>query len=195
MEFIPFQKLARLYRDVTITEKIDGTNALIHISTKNTTSRDPIDPFVVYSNDQYEVRVGSRTQWITPKKDNFGFAQWVVKNVDNLLLLGPGSHFGEWYGQGIQIGYGMKERRFVLFNAGRWNSSNVHHCIQVVPILFEGVFSEAAINESLDMLRNRGSHLVPGWNNPEGIVIYHEASGKSFKVTLNNDGRPKSKGM
>jgi hypothetical protein len=31
LEFVKFDKLARISRDCTITEKLDGTNAQIHI--------------------------------------------------------------------------------------------------------------------------------------------------------------------
>lgn len=47
IEFVPFLKMARLRRSVVITEKIDGTNALVHIS------------------DDGQVYAGSRTRWIT----------------------------------------------------------------------------------------------------------------------------------
>lgn len=34
LDFSPFPKVGRLSRDITITEKIDGTNASIYISEK-----------------------------------------------------------------------------------------------------------------------------------------------------------------
>ena len=102
-EFAGFPKMARLSRDIVITEKIDGTNAQIYITKEG------------------EIRAGSRNRWITPADDNFGFAQWVESNRDQLLELGPGRHFGEWWGSGIQRGYGMEkgEKKFSLFNAVR----------------------------------------------------------------------------
>lgn len=83
--FQPFAKIASLNREVIATEKIDGTNALIHIA------------------DDFEtMKVGSRTRWITPGDDHFGFATWVEANRAELLRLGPGQHYGEWWGAGIQ---------------------------------------------------------------------------------------------
>ena len=98
MEFIAFPKIARLRRDCVITEKLDGTNAQIVIQ------------------DGEIVAVGSRSRWITPGKDtdNYGFAGWVEQNRAELLGLGDGTHFGEWWGSGIQRNYGLTEKRFSL---------------------------------------------------------------------------------
>ncbi len=62
--------------------------------------------------------IGSRTRWITAQDDNHGFARWVEGNKQELLKLGAGRHFGEWWGSGIQRGYGLQkgEKRFSLFN-------------------------------------------------------------------------------
>jgi len=97
-EFKEFPKMARMSRDVIISEKIDGTNAQILITPDG------------------DLFTGSRTRWITPADDNHGFARWAEGNRDELLKLGPGRHFGEWWGQGIQRGYGLKEKRLSLFN-------------------------------------------------------------------------------
>ncbi len=43
------------------------------------------------------------------------------------------------------------------------------------------------------MLRIRGSVCVPGFMNPEGIVIYHIAGNLLFKKTLVHDDAPKGK--
>jgi hypothetical protein len=79
----------------------------------------------------------SRSRWITPDDDNFGFAAWVEANRDELLTLGPGRHFGEWWGSGIQRGYGLPkgEKRFSLFNVSRWGESRPA-CCHVVPVLY-----------------------------------------------------------
>lgn len=103
--FVEFPKLARAARQCIITEKIDGTNAQVYIS-----------------DDGFTMKVGSRTRWITPQDDNFGFAAWVEANREELMKLGPGRHYGEWWGSGIQRAYGLPkgERRFSLFNVSRW---------------------------------------------------------------------------
>lgn len=175
-EFQPFNKIPRLSRECVITEKIDGTNAQVFI------------------NEDGSVHAASRTRWITPEADNFGFARWVKEHEQELLLLGPGHHFGEWYGSGIQRGYGLKTRHFALFNTGRWNATNPPPaCCSVVPVLYEGLFQESAWIEALLSLQLHGSfaEFAHGFGNPEGIVIWHCAARMYFKKTLKDDEKPK----
>ena len=175
-DFLPFPKIARLNRRIVITEKIDGTNAQIFI------------------DEAGNVRAGSRNRWLTPEADNFGFAASVERHKTELLKLGPGRHFGEFWGSGIQRGYGENSKHFSLFNTTRWEgASDLPSCCRVVPVLYRGPFSEAAIIDCLDALRVRGSVAAPGFLKPEGIVIYHTAANQCFKVTLEKDEEHKSK--
>jgi hypothetical protein len=170
MEFKEFPKIARLSRDVIVTEKIDGTNGQIYI------------------RDNGEFLIGSRTRWITPENDNHGFARWAMENKDELIEgLGGGQHFGEWWGQGIQRGYGLKEKRFSLFNVTRWYEC-APICCSVVPTLWRGVFDLDEIDRQMQLLNINGSVAAPGFMKPEGIVIYHIAGNVMFKKTLNGDG-------
>lgn len=176
-EFKPFSKIARLNREVVVTEKIDGSNALVWVS-----------------DDSSEIRAGSRTRWITPESDNFGFARWVAENRDELLRLGPGYHYGEWFGSGIQRRYGLTEKRFALFNVALWADDAARpKCCHVVPELARGILSTYLVSTVLDQLRADGSRAAPGFLNPEGIVLYHTASGGLFKVTLQGDEAPKGR--
>lgn len=170
-EFKSWSKISRLSRDCIVTEKIDGTNAQIHITADG------------------EMFVGSRTRWITPEKDNFGFALWCKQHKDELMKMGPGTHYGEWWGLGIQRGYDIFERRFTLF--GRIIATEVPSCVSAVPVLYEGIFDTNAIERVIDKLRLGGSVAALGYMKPEGIVIYHKASGQMFKKTLENDEAPK----
>jgi hypothetical protein len=173
--FEPFEKIARLSRGCVITEKIDGTNAQIFVT-----------------EDGQRLYTGSRSRWITPQQDNYGFARWAYEHADELLKLGPGRHFGEWWGAGIQRNYGLKERRFSLFNSGRWsNAENRPACVGVVPVLYAGIFTEDAVENALWTLRACGSQAAPGFMQPEGIVVYHAASRTLFKKTLEKDHEPK----
>lgn len=172
-EFKPFPKIPRLNRDVLVTEKIDGTNACIRI------------------NEDGSILVGKRTSWITPQSDNFGFATWVKANEEEIRQLGPGTHYGEWYGSGIQRRYGLVEKRFALFNVTRWNENAPRPaCCGVVPMLGRGE-QATTVAAALRRLRTEGSVAVPGFMKPEGIVVYHFASGALFKVTLENDEAPR----
>jgi hypothetical protein len=179
-EFVEFPKIARLRRGCVITEKIDGTNAQIHFT------------------DTGEMLVGSRTRWITPEDDNYGFARWVQEHREELAPLGPGSHFGEWWGSGIQRRYGVEDKRFSLFNVGRWGPGAKDEalrpaCCGVVPTLYAGDFSSDAVNDALTRLRLGGSAAAPGFMQPEGVVIYHAAARALFKVTLEKDEQPKGR--
>lgn len=183
--FEPWPKIARLNRNITITEKIDGTNAAVLI--------------VESSLGDFDVYAQSRTRIITPEDDNFGFANWVSKNVGALVAtLGPGRHFGEWWGSGIQRKYGLvgDDKRFSLFNTARYGAvdfaaeglSNV----STVPVLYEGLFSESVIKSELRGLEAFGSEAAPGFLNPEGVVVFHQAAREMFKVTIQGDEAPKS---
>lgn len=191
-QFCEFPKMGRYSREVIITEKIDGTNAQIFIP-------EPGD-----LNYTQKIYAGSRTKWIQPGKqtDNAGFAAWVKANEEELLQLGPGRHFGEWWGSGIQRGYGLTkgDKRFSLFNVKRWDNSNFDNTdprpaiVGVVPVLviLNDGFSSAVIDHVLDWLTKDGSQAAPGFMDPEGIVIYHTAGNVGFKKTIKNDNSPKS---
>lgn len=191
-EFKPFPKIARLSRDVIITEKIDGTNAQIHIT------------------DDGDMFFGSRTRWITPEDDNFGFAKWAEGNKQELFKLGPGSHFGEWWGLGIQRHYNLTEKRLSLFNVARWCLHNeepkqiktsdprivkmqerLPECVGLVPVLHRGEFNTFMWDACLERLKLHGSAASNGFMNPEGIVVFHAAAGVGFKKTIEKDEEPK----
>jgi len=174
-EFHVFAKIPRIYRNARITEKIDGTNAQVLVT------------------DDGRVLAGSRTRWITKENDNFGFAAWVEEHADELRGLGPGRHYGEWWGPGIQRGYGMAEKRFSLFNVTKWDGApDRPKCCHVVPSLDHGPFSLTMVTACLQLLRIKGSRASPGFMRPEGVVVFHEASGHLYKATLENDGQPKT---
>lgn len=200
MEFQEFQKIARLKRECLVTEKIDGTNAQIlilpasaavdmgkHLIAERAANEGEPEGFAMFA--------GSRTRYITPGDDNFGFAKWVFDHAAELWALGAGHHYGEWWGAGIQRRYGLTEKRFSLFNAWRWNDGNPNRpaCCHVVPNLFTGQFSTQETAAQLERLRVGGSVAAPGFMKPEGIVIYLSAARAYFKQTLEKDDEPKSK--
>lgn len=179
-EFVAPKPSARWFRDIYITEKIDGTNSAIQ--------------FDVDGNWATQ----SKKRLITPEDDNFGFAGWVSRNHEHLFsLLGPGLHRGEWWGKGIQRNYGLDHKVFSLFNTARWYDEYGHglgHChiddqatLSVVPQLYVGTNSDEAIKANLIELEENGSVAAPGWAKAEGIVIYHRVIDQIFKVTLDNN--------
>lgn len=170
-EFVPWPKTKRLFREIVITEKIDGTNAAIHVDEAG-----------------YAVATQSRNRLITPEADNYGFARWVYEHAAELgMLLGPGVHFGEWWGRGIQRNYGLSERRFSLFNTATHAALNAtvgDVPVGPVPVLYVGPFSERKITEWLDEMADLGSVAAPGFTNAEGVCIFHTQTRNVFKVTL-----------
>jgi hypothetical protein len=198
MEFQGFNKIGRLFRDVVITEKIDGTNAAIGIVEGLTQPEINGYDFVIHvgTNEQtFTVYAQSRSRLIHPGMDNHGFARWVWDNaiylVDNL---GTGLHFGEWWGSGINRGYGLPkgEKRFSLFNTHRWGSIEFDlPSLGSVPVLYEGPFDTRSVTFAMDTLRQIGSLASPGFMRPEGVVVYHRHANALFKATLENDQIPK----
>ncbi len=227
-----FRSIPRLHRRVVVTEKIDGSNGLIEI-TKMPDVVPLMDPQYLDGTtgvgvslfnettgfyERYIVRAGSRNRWLTPDSDNFGFARWVWYNAVRLAEgLGEGKHYGEWFGKGIQSGYGLDEKRFALFNVNRWydprnpdiqkpedlerfqvmfpKAQAAPEVVTVVPAMIVGNGTDLnyAVEVALHTLSHSGSLIAPGFMNPEGVVVYHEAANQYFKATLKNDESPKSK--
>ena len=116
-----------------------------------------------------------------------------MKNKSELLQLGPGRHYGEWWGQGIQRNYGLARRIFSLFDTKKWdNTSALPSCCSVAPIILSGIFDAQLIERAFNNLRIGGSLAAPGFKDPEGIVIFHISGGVLFKKTFKNDDIPKS---
>jgi hypothetical protein len=180
-QFKAFSKIPRLSREIICTEKIDGTNGLIYIDL------------------DMNIFAGSHKVWLWGSmqdevhNDNHGFAQWVKNNQDDLRKLGPGYHYGEWWGQGIQRKYGLTEKRFSLFNTTRWMDNPYKpDCCSIVPLLYTGPFDMHKIDIVLELLTYEGSVAAPGFKPAEGIVLYHTASRQLFKKTLVGDEKGKS---
>jgi hypothetical protein len=200
LEFIPWGKIARLRRDLIVTEKIDGTNAAVVIEPYLLTEEtDPNSLGVVSGLDgiAYSIGAQSRKRLLSLHDDNFGFAAWVYVNAGALVrALGPGRHFGEWWGSGIQRGYGLKkgEKRFSLFNVSRHRDTDFSELpnVGIVPLLFEGPFSVEAVDWALDELDIEGSQAAPGFGDPEGVVVFHVHGNYLFKATVHGDEAPKS---
>jgi len=194
-EFTKFPKIPRLSREMIITEKIDGTNAQILIT------------------ENGQLLAGSRRRWITPADDHYGFAAWVEEHRDELMQLGPGRHFGEWWGQGIQRKYGLDHKRWSLFNITRWCLHGetpkvtpyldpklpdhvqdvLPECCGLVPVLYRGRFDTEECQIQLDLLKLEGSVAAPGFMKPEGIVVFHTAANQCFKKTIEKDDEPKGR--
>jgi len=165
-EFKPWPKIGREAPFVvTISEKINGTNACIIIEGGEI------------------VGIQSRKRLITANDDNYGFAGWVHRNNDDLLSLGDGYHYGEWAGEGIQKNpHNLDEKMFFLFNTFRWGDQNPNRpkCCKVVPVLYMGVLTPTTIPTLLqDLQDNAGVGETP-----EGLVCYYHAFRTYTKHTI-----------
>lgn len=204
MEFQAWPSIPRLNREAIYTEKINGTNSAVVIERfypDAEWSGQIILSQVSINEDIYNVYAQSRKRFIYPDDDNFGFARWVHDNAESLVrVLGEGRHFGEWWGKGIQGSYGLTtERRFSLFNVKRWEDTlsweyghELLPQLYMVPVLARATFSTSFAKDMVEVLREHGSFASPGFNNPEGVVVFHTASGTSYKTFLENDDIPKS---
>lgn len=166
MEFKAWPKITRVEnrRPPVFTEKIDGTNACI----------------VIGENGEFACQ--SRSRFITPESDNFGFAKWAYANKDELMKMGEGYHYGEWWGLGIQRGYNQTHKRFSLFNTRRWgeHNPNTPECVSVVPLIRAG-----SIEEAKQLLIDNGSFAAPGFLNVEGLIMYEPDTDTCFKIIIN----------
>jgi hypothetical protein len=153
-----------------ITQKIHGSNAQI---------------FVFQQEDgSLDLAVGSRTRWIAPGNDNYGFAEMVYANKQEFIdKLGPGRHYGEWAGPGINSGEGLAQKTFVLFDHWKWPPERtLPPNTVIVPVLYQGAFDLGKVKECMDDLKKNGSKLVPGFMRPEGVVI--NVMGQRSKVVF-----------
>jgi len=200
LDFVGYPKIPRLFRDIIVTEKIEGTNGQIFI--ERVTVLDELEEDgVYYSSDNGEdillkcgdeywcIKAGSRKRWLSPGSDNFGFFEWVYHNAEELLKLGPGRHFGEWWGKGIQRGYGLNERKFSLFDVDKELETSI---VDKVPVLYRGMFDHDEIVRCKYNLIKYGSHAAPGFMDPEGVIVYHTAAKQYFKSTIKDDLMHKS---
>lgn len=196
MEFKDFGKVKRLFRDIIITEKLDGTNAQIYITYANDIGVEglsPADPeakiqmeYALGFKDGMAIYAGSRNRFLVPgKEDNYGFASWVKGNQEELFGLGEGRHFGEWWGKGIQRNYNLEEKKFSLFNTEKWLDDFIRpKCCGIVPVLYKGVMDTNIIHQQLMNLKTNGSVAAPGFDNPEGVIVYHTQSNHLYKYTF-----------
>lgn len=212
--FKKFPKIQRLNREVIVTEKIDGMTAGVHVT--------PVDnieqwegPFVKHvrlGDDEFIVQASSKTHLLSANPSaHHNFVGWVQENARDLVEgLGVGSHWGEWWGQGINRNYGLTENRWSLFNVSRWAESwHIHGdairrpllenaeqryapmCCYVVPVLARGLPADSednAVEVAINDLVKNGSRAVPGFKKPEGIVVYWTKGNTLMKWSFGGDG-------
>ena len=205
--FEAYPKLKRFSgANMTITEKIDGTNGQILIGIDH--GDGPGSPLI--PPRPFLQMVGSRKREITPEKDNYGFARICYAYEKSLCeALGEGRHYGEWAGLGIQKNpLGLTEKLFFLFNTQAWSGDEARDerfakaqklvpWLRLVPILYQGKFDLDMIEHFLARTQKMAGGIIAdqGTNVPEAIDAFAEGIviscfGTKFKMT--KDNRPKS---
>lgn len=177
MQFKPWPKIPRYLNEaITITEKMDGTNACIVIEGGEIVG--------IQSRKRFIYPEGTEGQ---PKGcDNAGFAGWVRDHEHELLALGDGHHYGEWCGPAIQNNpHNLPIKRFYLFNTQRWGAyaERAPKCCTTVRELYVGRYTPEAIDDAMETLayiaENEGYAA-------EGIIVYNHLARNSYKVTFEN---------
>jgi hypothetical protein len=189
---------------MTITEKIDGTNALVEVrkvepgfeSIPPGATRIEVTDYSVENptTNHFQIRAGSRTRWLLPNSvqkngDNFGFAEWVRLNALDLVRLGEGKHYGEWWGAGIGRRYDLDYKVFSLFNTFR-PAESLPSCVRQVPVLYKGPVDFAEVGEAEVKLFHGGSVAAPGFMKPEGLIVW--MGGERYKHVFESSG-PKTR--
>lgn len=202
--FEKFPSLTRFSHGWTITEKLDGSNGQILVLDRRDPKAGAIsglgmgddwepDERALAVVGDYVIFAGSRKRLLTADKqgDHFGFAKFVQERAEEIVAkLGEGRHFGEWVGKGVnKRHYNLDEKRFVLFNAPRWEHADRPDRIDTVPILGSGYIDNpnAAAIGAMAMLKEFGSVYAKGFMNPEGVVMHHGPSNTTFKKTFDYD--------
>lgn len=159
--------------NVSITEKIDGTNGCVIIEGGE----------VVGAQSRNKLIYPEGTEGQEKGCDNSGFASWVRDNKEDLKSLGDGYHYGEWAGPAIQKNpHNLEEKTFFLFNNERWaENPSTPACCSVVPLLYNGEADKDTIQKVMNELFTsaRDNHYEP-----EGVVAYWRSFRKCTKHTF-----------
>lgn len=204
LEFKGWPKITRYAKSfMTITEKIDGTNAAVGVMRiqpgmeKHPDLASPAVTVVTLDDDsRWMVYAQSRKRIISPHDDNYGFARWVHENAETLTVdLGEGLNFGEWWGSGIQRGYGIGSKNFSVFNTLRYEQADADvwatRNLRIIPELYRGPVESDEIELAFNALGTFGSAAVPGWMRPEGIVVFLPDMGGRWKRTFDANDQSK----
>ena len=180
--FPSIERLENLY--CHITEKVDGTNGLIEIG--------------IQTDLLLTVNFGSQNRYISSHDDNMGFVNFFEQHTGDIFniydmikeekgdITLPLHIYGEWFGKGIQRGYGLADKHFMPFSeflATKLIDAGVPN-IKMPVTLHSGKFSIATLDGCMNKLKDEGSQVIPGYNRPEGVVIYFPTYNFRLKETF-----------
>lgn len=182
IKFLKWPKITRRNAKCTISEKANGSNGALAFKV---TDASPTDGREIYVLD-VQMAVQTRTRIVTTQDDQTGIARWAEANRETLemdllyvnrMLPEPGTyyHYGEFMTRGHD------EPHFYLFNTRRWTGVKFRTpTLKVVPVLYEGDYSDEIVEKCLEDLRQNGSRIHPGLP-AEGVVVYYPSNDTMFK--------------
>lgn len=147
---------------VIVTEKIHGANCHVNV--------------VSQPDGSLKAIAGKRTSYVGTQ-GLFGFGEFVTSNEKEICeKLGPGRHYAEWTGAGVNGDYGLKNKTAVLFNTRHHGPKKAAGVLpdrfDVVPVLYDGPYVQEKIDEVLADLKANGSKFSHGYMRPEGVVLF-----------------------
>ena len=194
--FPSIERLENIY--CVISEKVDGTNGLIEIN----------EVFPVGEPKEIQIRFGSRNRYITFNNDNADFANFFrhyearFKDVAADIILKelevsgetltecqeqyPLRIYGEWFGSGIQRGYGLKDKFFMPFSTFYAEKLIEYQVPNIVKpnIMYTGKFNKLTADMCMNTLAIHGSGIIKDYKRPEGIVIHFPKYNFRLKQTF-----------
>lgn len=167
-----FPKIPRLEDiEMRITEKLDGTNAVIYVSD------DKLDP----SKDTFQMRFGSRNRWCGDYDDNQEFYSFCMENIEYLKRLPPGYHYGEFIGPKIQGNrYELQEKQLYLFDTRLSEMFTDTTLINTIPVLLKSTGLHC-IQDILDYYQDMNSRLNPKAK-AEGVILFIPKLNQRIKI-------------
>src|SRR6185436_19868415 len=122
--------IARLAREIVVTEKIDGTNG------------------VVYVDEDGTVTAGSRSRWLTDDgPDNFGFRAWWGSGIQRGYGLTAGEKRFSLFNVKRWVLHGQEPRQIPQQNPtlpAKFQDV-LPPCVGLVPVLYRGPFNTHAV--------------------------------------------------
>lgn len=104
----------------------------------------------------------------------------------------------DWRGTlGEQFGSGrLLHLKGTSFSVERWRDlSHPDIGLGCVPVLWEGNMDTLDVLSEMNSLARSGSRAAEGFNNPEGIVIFHTQGNFMLKKTFEKDDAGKTHGV
>lgn len=205
--FEEFPKIPRLRRPIVITEKIDGTNATVYVAPNGAVYAGSKNRWITPKEDNHGFAAWVEANALSLRELGPGMhrGEWWGRGIGkrhsthaktfSLFNVGRWSRDADTTASfDIILAYERARKAAIVTGAPPQPLPKLRPpaCCDVVPVLYEGPFTDAAIDATLAGLRENGSVADPACKKPEGVIVYHTASGRMFKVTTENDDAPKS---